>query len=216
MNKKRTKTIKALITAGPTAEPIDPVRYISNYSTGTMGYEIAREAKRRKWKVYLVSGPVSIKPPRGIFLKKVMTAGEMKKEIARRLPGADCLIMAAAVADFRPAKKKISKIKKKGTFPLLLMRNPDILRSVGRRRGLVKVGFALETNNLVKNAMKKISEKKLDLIVANLKAGKKDPFGPGKKDFVVIDNCGKITVLKNITKPGVAREILDRVERMKR
>jgi len=211
--KKRKSHYKILVTAGPTIEPIDPVRYISNYSSGIMGQEIALEAKRKGFKTFLVSGPVSIKPSKDVQTVFVKTARDMQREVMKRIKGIDCIIMSAAVCDFRPVKIKGQKIKKRQKIQLELVKNPDILQGLKKRNGLMKVGFALETEELVKNAKKKLKEKNLDLIVANKKDKSADPFGEGEKTFLIIDKKNIITELKNIGKKQCAKVIIEQVER---
>jgi phosphopantothenoylcysteine decarboxylase/phosphopantothenate--cysteine ligase len=176
---------KILVAAGPTREKIDPVRFISNYSTGTFGYAIAREAKRRGLDVTLVSGPTALKAPDGVRFVPVESSLDMRKAVLERFKKADCVIMSAAVADWRPvysAKKKIKKTQKK---TIELVENPDILAQLGaRKNGRVAVGFALETENLEKNALKKLKDKNLDLIVANRLGKDSDLFGDKKIDVV--------------------------------
>ncbi|MGB9677522.1 MAG: phosphopantothenoylcysteine decarboxylase, partial [Candidatus Ratteibacteria bacterium] len=176
------KEIKVLISAGPTREYIDPVRFISNSSTGKMGYLIAEYAKKIGFDVILVSGPTYLRPPEGIKLIKVETAREMQKEILKNFPKADILIMSAAVSDWRPYRKFKNKIKRKKEWILKLVPNPDILKSVAKikKENQKIVGFALETENIIKNAIKKLKEKKLDLIIGNTP----DFFGEGKKSYV--------------------------------
>jgi len=206
---------KVLITAGPTIEPIDPVRYISNFSTGTMGYKIAAEAVRRGNKVCLVSGPVRLSPPDGAEVINVTTAREMRDRIFERLDNTDCVIMTAAVCDFRPAEVKKQKIKKTGKLALDLIENPDILKEIGHRKGLVKVGFALETDNLLENAKNKLNGKSLDIIVATMRGRQQDPFGGGEKTFTLLDRELNARELKKVTKDECAKIILDEVERLK-
>ncbi len=207
------KTI--LITAGPTIEPLDPVRYLSNYSTGRMGYEIAKAAKKRGYKVILISGPTSIKPPEGIRFIPVRTAVEMKKAAFKFFKSADCAIMAAAVSDFRPAqfyRKKIKKLSKKA-LSLRLKRNPDILSGLGRIKGRrLLAGYSLETDSPVKNAKKKLISKNLDLIVANPVGRGFDPFGPGAKDIAIIDINGNALRLRNSSKAKIANILLDKLK----
>jgi phosphopantothenoylcysteine decarboxylase/phosphopantothenate--cysteine ligase len=206
------KKLNILITAGPTVEPIDPVRYLSNFSTGTMGYSIAEEAVRRGHKVRLVTGPVALAPPPKARVHKVVTALEMGEAVKEHIKGKDCLIMAAAVADYRPAKKSAEKIKKKGGLSLELVRNPDILRSVKKEKGLIKAGFALETGDLLKNALVKMKEKGLDIIVANSAAGK-SPFGNKRTSVVILGKDGTKETLSNVSKKTCAGAIMDKIER---
>ena len=157
-----------LLSAGPTEEPIDPVRCITNRSSGKMGYAIAKAAKRRGADVHLVSGPVSLKAPDGVHLYPVGSAQEMKDQIDALYDRADITIMAAAVSDYHVKHVADQKIKKDGsTLILELEKNPDILASLGERKHGILVGFAAETQNLKENALSKLERKNLDMIVAN-------------------------------------------------
>ncbi len=205
---------KVLVTAGPTIEPLDPVRFISNRSTGLMGYKIAAECAVRGFEVCLVSGPVALEPPRGVETVNVLTAIEMRDVVLRKVEEADCLVMTAAVCDFRPYRAEPGKIKKKRGLTLELVRNPDILADVGRRKGLVKVGFALETEDAVTNAAEKMAAKDLDLVVVNMKTGENDPFGPGDKTVSIIDTEGRISEFGDKTKEELAAIIVDRMEEL--
>ncbi len=166
---KRLPRLKFLVTAGPTREPVDPVRYLSNRSSGRMGYAIARAAARRGHDVILVSGPVALHPPPEVRLAGVNTAREMLDAVERRVAWCDVLVMAAAVADWRPARPARRKIKKhRGAMTLVLLPTADILQRVRRRKGRrLFVGFAAETENLLAGARDKLRRKGLDLILAN-------------------------------------------------
>jgi phosphopantothenoylcysteine decarboxylase/phosphopantothenate--cysteine ligase len=159
-----------LITAGPTREELDPVRYLSNYSSGKMGYAIAAAAVRRGARVILVSGPTALSVPRGVDFRKIVSAEEMREVVLDCLPQTTVVIKAAAVADYRPVKRSEQKIKK-GTgeqVQLTLTKNPDILAEVGRaKKGQLVIGFAAETEDLEAHALRKLQSKNLDLIVAN-------------------------------------------------
>lgn len=165
------KTI--MVTAGPTREEIDPVRYISNHSSGKMGYALARAAQRRGARVLLISGPTALVAPDGVIIVKVTSAIEMQSEVMARVAECDAVIMAAAVADYRPLVRNITKIKKKADSATLeLIKNPDILAGLGGMDDCLRprpflVGFAAETDTLPENAVKKLKEKNLDMIVAN-------------------------------------------------
>lgn len=166
--KKRPLTF--LISAGPTREAIDPVRYLSNRSSGKMGYALAEAARDAGHRVVLVSGPVAIPPPPGIRVLPVISAADMLIALRRELPAADVLIMAAAVADWRPRRIARQKQKKHGrtTWTLDLVRTPDILATLARRKGRrYMVGFAAETGDPIPEARRKLHAKNLDLIVAN-------------------------------------------------
>lgn len=159
-----------LITAGPTREELDPVRYLSNYSSGKMGYAIARAARHRGARVILVSGPTALVPPAGVEVHPVVSAEQMQQAVLEQLPRSTVVIKAAAVADYRPVQREDRKIKKGGTeeMQLTLVRNPDILAGIGRARaGQLVVGFAAETHDLETQALRKLRGKNLDLIVAN-------------------------------------------------
>lgn len=205
---------RILVTAGPTRERIDPVRFVSNYSTGTFGYAIAQEAKRRGLSVSLVSGPTAIEPPPGVKLIPVESSAEMRKAVLSELPRADCVIMTAAVADWRPKYSAKRKIKKSPKRTIEFVENPDILAEVGRRKkGRTVVGFALETENLEKNALKKLKDKNLDLIVANRLSDAKNLFGDTKLDVVMVDKFGNRTRISNKSKRELAKIILDKALR---
>lgn len=206
---------KILVTAGPTVEPLDPVRYISNLSTGTFGYEIAGEALRRGFKVCLVSGPVDIHAPKKAELISVTTADEMHKEITKRIKKYDCIIMTAAVCDFRPKRTEKQKIKKKDKLTLELVKNKDILSGVSSKKNLVKVGFALETDSPIKNAKTKLKEKKLDFIVVNTIGRGPSPFGKDPslgRDYAIIDSNCNVSEFNKVTKKQIAKIILSKVE----
>lgn len=207
------KKLRILITAGPTRERIDPVRFISNYSTGTFGYEIARQARRLGHAVTLISGPTGLKAPSGVKFARVESAAEMRRAVLRHFRSSDCLIMAAAVSDWRPAAVAAGKIKKGAAVKSLrLMTSPDILKELGRKKGpRVLVGFALETEGLESNALKKLEDKNLDIIVANKLTSKKTVFGNKKTDIVIIDRLGNTTRLYGKSKGESAKIILDKV-----
>jgi len=205
-----------LIAAGPTVEPIDPVRFLSNRSTGYMGQELAKAAKKRKHKVTLIIGPTNINPPGNIKLINIETAQDLKKKIQKEFKKNKVLIMASAVSDFRPAAFSKHKIKSNRNIKLKLIKNPDILKTISKnaRNNKILVGFSLETENLLANAKKKLKEKRLDLIVANKRSKKENPFGMGKKTVYLLDASGYSQALKNVGKTRIARAILDRVEEL--
>lgn len=215
--KKDRKRI--LVTAGSTIEPIDPVRYISNFSTGLAGYEIAAACAERGHKVCLISGPSSIVPPMKVKVVHVSTAREMMKAIEGLSGKIDCIVMAAAVCDFRPVKEAKRKIKTKRGFSLNLVRNPDIIAGIKPEKEQIRIGFALETGkieNCRKKALRKIRKKGLDLIVLNTKTPSLDPFGAGRKDFALLWKDGREKRLKGITKKAMARILVEEAERMMR
>lgn len=202
-----------LVTAGPTRERIDPVRFISNYSTGTFGYALAREARRRGCRTTLISGPTALARPRGVRLVSVESALQMRDAVRREWKRHSCLIMAAAVADWRPLAPSARKIKR-GTGPVTLrfVPNPDIVGGIrGSRKGKVVVGFALETDALKKNAAKKLKEKNLDMIVANRLGKTANVFGDGLTDVCLLDRRGGIRRYRGKKKAVLAKIILDKV-----
>jgi len=202
---------RILVTAGPTREKIDPVRYISNYSTGIFGYEIASAAKSRGLSVTLVSGPTLLTPPKGVKFISVESAEDMRRAVLKFIKKSDCMIMTAAVADWRPKYYARRKMKKLGERLISLVENPDILAEVGRlKKKRVLVGFALETENLEKNALKKLKDKNLDIIVANRLTPKRNVFGEKTLDVVTIDRFGNRTRIFNKDKSKLAKIILDK------
>lgn len=201
-----------LVTAGPTRERIDPVRFISNYSTGVFGYEIASEAARRGMRVVLVSGPTALRAPRGVRLVRVESALEMRDAVLKEFKKADCVIMAAAVGDWRARSAGKNKIKRGGKIRIELVENPDILAELGRKKGeRVLVGFALETGALEKNARKKLERKNLDIIVANKISEAKNVFGEGLTDVLIMDRSGRKRSVKKRPKRAIAKLIIDRI-----
>ena len=213
---RRKKRLKILVTAGPTREKIDPVRFISNYSTGRFGYAIAHEAERRGAAVTLVSGPTALPAPKGVKLVRVETALEMKKAVDAALPRVDCLIMAAAVSDWRVRHRADNKIKRSGAGTLELIDNPDILLEAGKRKKRpVLVGFALETEDLKRNALKKLKRKNLDIIIANRLGPGQGVFGNIRSNITIWDRFENQTVLRRKTKQETAKIVLDKVFQFK-
>ncbi len=199
-----------VVTAGGTQEPIDPVRHISNRSSGKMGYAIAEAARNRGAAVSLITAPASLAAPTGIEVVRVRTAAEMKKAVDKAVTDADALIMAAAVADYQAKSTAKAKIKKEtDTLTLELVRTPDILAEV--KGDFVKVGFAAESEDLVANARQKLEKKQLDLIVANDITDKDSGFDADTNRVTIIDRDGKAESLPLLTKKEVADKILDRV-----
>lgn len=203
--------MKILVTAGPTLEPLDPVRFISNRSSGKMGYAVAQAAKERGAEVVLISGPVSISAPPGVRLIDVETAGQMKKVVRDNFKLADAVVMAAAVADFKPKVYSHQKIKKsERELSLDLVKNPDILETLASKRGKkVLVGFALETENLKVAAKKKMLEKNLDMIVANDPTQKGAEFGSDFNKAIIFRKGKKPCDLPLMPKTELAHKILD-------
>ena len=179
---------RVLITAGPTREVIDPVRFLSNASTGTMGIELAREALARGAEVDLVLGPTPVVPPQGAHIVRVTSAQEMHDAALSRFGEADIAIAAAAVADWRPAETFAQKVKKQdGTGSLEVVRTPDVLAALGERKdGAFLVGFAAETEALEQNARAKLRAKHLDAIAVNDVSGESSGFGTGENELVLL------------------------------
>lgn len=205
--------IKILVTAGPTREEIDPVRYLSNYSSGKMGYAIAAAAAARGAQVTLISGPVSLVPPVGVEIVAVSSALEMQQALADRFAATDVVIKAAAVADYRPAQRAGQKIKKqKDTFSLQLEKNPDLLAELGQRKTRqLLIGFAAETEHLLENAATKLRNKNLDFIVANDVSAPGSAFGGDTNQVKFLFADGQVEELPLLTKDQVAQRLLDRV-----
>ncbi len=205
---------RVLVTAGPTREPIDPVRFISNRSSGRMGYALAQAAWRRGAQVVLVSGPTARPEPVGVEVVPVETAQEMKDAVAAALPSADVLLMAAAVADFRPVSVAAEKIKKDARPEAISLEPaPDVLRvtRAARPAGLIAVGFALETENVRANARGKLAAKDLDLVVLNDATAPGAGFEVETNEVVLLDRAGGEEPLPLMPKSEVAEAILDRV-----
>ena len=209
---------KVLVTAGPTEEPIDPVRLITNPSSGRMGFALARAARDRGAEVTLISGPTSLTPPRRVKFIAIHTALQMREAVLQNLEDASILLMAAAVSDYRPRHTAAEKIKKTEEAEILaLERNPDILREAGRRKGSrTLVGFAAETEDLVQNARRKLEEKNLDLIVANDVSVPGAGFAVKTNIVKILERSGKIDELPIMTKEELADRILDRIIRLRK
>lgn len=203
-----------LITAGPTREYSDPVRYLSNPSSGKMGYELAREALQRGAEVILVSGPTHIIPPPGARVRWVQTAEEMEREVGRHFPKADVLIMAAAVADYKFSTVSSQKIKKrKKSQTIHLVQTPDILQKFGKKKGKrILVGFAAETERIKENALKKAIQKNLDIIVANDITKKRSGFGSDYNQVTLVFPDGKSIRSSKRTKWEISAKIMDVIE----
>ncbi|WP_333655017.1 bifunctional phosphopantothenoylcysteine decarboxylase/phosphopantothenate--cysteine ligase CoaBC [Dissulfurispira sp.] len=204
-----------LVTAGPTREYIDPIRYISNRSSGKMGYAIAKIAKRRGADVTLISGPVSIKPPEGIEVINVETAGEMHAAVMDNVSMSSIFIMAAAVADFMPSETKGSKIDKKERFSLNLVKTADILEEAGRFKNKpFIVGFAAETGQRLDRARRKLIDKDIDMIVFNDVSKAGSGFDVDTSEVVIIDRKVEKR-LPLMSKDDVAMALFDRIKELK-
>jgi phosphopantothenoylcysteine decarboxylase/phosphopantothenate--cysteine ligase len=204
---------KALVTAGPTYEPIDPVRFVGNHSSGKMGIAIARELRRRGAEVTLVLGPVQeASGLEGMVLRRVTTASEMFDACVEYYPASDITVMAAAVADYTPEAVAVEKIKKSdGKWSLEFVRTKDILKSLGesKKRGQFLVGFALETNNEKEHALGKLGSKNADLIVLNSLRDPGAGFGLDTNKITIFDRSGNEFSFETKSKAAVARDIVD-------
>lgn len=207
-----------LVTAGPTREYMDPVRFISNRSTGKMGYALAEAAKSRGAEVILISGPASLHKPAGAELINVVTADEMREEVMKNLQRASIVVMAAAVSDYMPVKVCQDKIKKSGKdINIGLTEVTDILSEVGKNKGdRIIVGFAAETKDLINNAQIKLNEKSLDMIVANDVLNPDAGFEVDTNIVTLIERDGSITSLEKMSKKDAAHRIFDKIVRLKR
>jgi phosphopantothenoylcysteine decarboxylase/phosphopantothenate--cysteine ligase len=201
---------RLVVSAGGTQEPLDPVRYLSNRSSGKMGYAIAEAARDRGATVILISAPTALRPPVGVELVPVTSALQMCDAVLEKAANADVLIMTAAVADYRPASAAGHKIKRgPESLTIELVKNPDILSQV--QGELIKVGFAAETEDLVPNAKRKLEKKGLDLIVANDVTATDSGFAVDTNRVVLIDRGGEVKQLPLLPKSEVAHRILDKV-----
>ena len=211
LKKKDLVGEKLLITAGPNREPLDPVRYLSNRSSGKMGYALARAAIRRGAEVTLISGPTELEPPAGARLTSITTAAEMRHAVLEEFSGCTALIMAAAVSDYRPVDFARKKIKRgEGPIELRLEPNPDILKEISaRKNGKMLVGFAAETGELVTNAAKKLKDKNLDMIVANNVSEAGAGFDVDTNVATILDRAGTVRSLPLMSKDELAEQILD-------
>ena len=215
---KDLKEERILVTAGPTREAIDPVRFLSNPSSGKMGYALARAAGRRGAEVVLVSGPTTLSAPEGVTVIKVNTAHEMFDAVMSRAETSSIIIKAAAVCDWRPARYFEHKVKKEGRSQQLdLKKTEDILKKLGEEKtDQILVGFAAETENLSENAMAKLEEKNLDMIVANLVGHVDSGFGTDTNHVMLSYKDGKSESLSLMDKNSLADIILDRVLQIKK
>jgi len=214
--KKDLKNKKFLVSAGPTVEAIDPVRFVSNHSSGKMGYAIARAAEQRGGEVKLVSGPVSLEPPVGVECVDVVTCEDMALQMLSHLDGADIIIKVAAVADYKPVDPADNKIKKKDNITELcvsMTQNPDILKLIGEKKTKEQflVGFAAETNDLEKNALLKIKKKNLDMIAANLVGSSESGFKADTNKVKLFSKDGSFIDIPLMDKNKVANILLDQI-----
>jgi phosphopantothenoylcysteine decarboxylase/phosphopantothenate--cysteine ligase len=206
-----------LITAGPTQEPLDPVRYISNRSSGKMGFSLAEEAAQRGARVVLVSGPVTLKDPPGIEVVHVKTAAEMRKAVMEHLGEATMIIKAAAVADYHRSNPPQQKEKKTSTrLSLELDPTPDILAEVGKKKGgRLLVGFAAETQNLIEEARRKLENKNCDMVVANLVSAEGIGFESDENEVVLVLRTGETVAIRRAAKRVIAGRIFDEMIKLR-
>jgi phosphopantothenoylcysteine decarboxylase/phosphopantothenate--cysteine ligase len=201
--------LRVLVTAGPTVEDIDPIRFISNRSSGKMGYAVAQMAQQRGAEVFLISGPTNLNAPSGVKLTQVRSAAQMKDAVLELYPKMDIVVKAAAVADYRPAELAPQKIKKGSTaMQLSLTRTDDILELLGKqKKNQILVGFAAETEHLLEAAKQKLNQKNLDLLVANDVS--KGVFGSDSSSVVVLSRTGETVTLQEQSKQTIAGKLLD-------
>jgi phosphopantothenoylcysteine decarboxylase/phosphopantothenate--cysteine ligase len=206
-----------LITAGPTQEPLDPVRYISNRSSGKMGYALAEAAVARGARVILISGPVHLTAPRGAEMIGVRTAVEMRDQVMENLSGVDIVIKAAAVADFHLSKVPDQKVKKTAArISLELDPTPDILAELGRKKGdYLLIGFAAETQNVQQEARRKMEMKNCDMVVGNFVGGSETGFESDLNEAVLALRTGETIPIPRATKREVADRIFDEALRLR-
>lgn len=214
---KRLEGARILVTAGPTLEEIDPVRFISNHSSGKMGYAIARQARLRGAEVTLVTGPTCLAPPLGVNVVRVQSAHEMRDAVRERLENTDVVIKAAAVADYRPKARAGNKVKKETeSLSIELEKNPDILAELGACKGdRILVGFAAETQDLVRNAGVKLKNKNLDMVVANDVSQEGAGFNVDTNIAKLLFRDGRVEELPIMEKEALAGVILEHVEQLR-
>ena len=202
---------KVLISAGPTITPIDPVRYLTNRSTGKMGYAIAQEAKERGAEVTLVSGPTNLQAPSGVNVINIKTNEDMKKAMLENFKDANIVIKSAAVADFKAKEYSNQKIKKtEDDLNLVLTRDCDILKTLGEQKtNQILVGFAAESNDIIENADKKLKNKNLDFIVSNDITSNDTGFGSDENKVIIMSKGNKKVCLEKMSKKEVAKNIFD-------
>ena len=210
---KDLKDKKILVTAGPTREPVDPVRFVSNPSSGKMGFAVARAAEYRGGKVTLVTGPTPLLDPNNVAVIRVDTAKEMAHAVFENMADSDIIIKAAAVSDYRPKNYAEQKLKKeKNELVLSLERTQDILKEIGRnKKGQILVGFAAETEHLEQHAEQKLAEKNLDIIVGNIVGHPDSGFNADTNTVTLFYNGGTKENLPKMPKDDVANILLDRI-----
>lgn len=210
--------LRIVITAGPTQEPLDIVRFITNNSTGRMGYTVAQVAAEKSHEVTLVSGPTNIEAPPNVNVIRIRTAGQMYETVKRHFYDCDALVMSAAVCDFKPKNPLTTKkYKKDEEIPMIeLEKTPDILERLKIiKENQIMVGFALEVTDLEKRAEEKLDKKKLDLIIGNKISPSNSPFGEKKLEAIVIDKEGHKQRYEKISKENIAKDIINKLEEIK-
>lgn len=211
LSKKDLKNKKVIITAGPTRESLDPVRFFTNHSSGKMGYALAKAASYRGAEVRLISGPSKLEAPLGVDLKKIETAAELKESVLKEAEDADIIIMAAAVSDYKPKNFSSRKVKKSaGDLVLELERNSDILAELGKNKkdSQILIGFAAETDHLLENAEQKLRKKRADYIIANDISNKNIGFESDKNQVSILSS-EKTIELPTADKEKIANQIFD-------
>jgi phosphopantothenoylcysteine decarboxylase/phosphopantothenate--cysteine ligase len=207
--------VRFVVTAGPTREAIDPVRFLSNRSSGKMGYAIAEAALAKKHDVTLISGPSCLTPPRGAKTVAITTSDELFSAVRRALRECDVLVMCAAVADYKPATVSARKMKKRrGAFQLRLIPTRDILASLPKRRRYLVVGFAAETHDLKKNAQKKLRTNNCDAIVANDVSGSETGMESDENEVTIFFRDGETKTISRASKKIIARELVKIIAKM--
>jgi phosphopantothenoylcysteine decarboxylase/phosphopantothenate--cysteine ligase len=207
--------VRFVVTAGPTREAIDPVRFISNRSSGKMGYAIVEAALAKKHEVILISGPVGMVPPRGAKNVSIITSDELYAAVHRAIRECDVLVMCAAVSDYKPAAISARKMKKRKTaFALKLIPTRDILVSLPKRRRYLVVGFAAETHDLTQNAQKKLRAKNCDAIVANDVSGSETGMESDENEVTIFFRNGESQKISRTSKKIIARELVKIIAKM--
>ncbi len=207
---------KILITAGPTREMLDPVRFLSNLSTGEMGYTLAQSARDKGYRVTLISGPASRRAPSGVKFVPVVSAADLMSACKRYFPSHSVLIMTAAVCDFTFLNPKTHKIRRAKTKEIFLKQTPDIVAHLASRKGnRLVIGFCLETRDWLRNARQKLKKKRLDGIVANFYTPRHVPFGRQKITAAFIDRRGRTQLLKSQTKKQLSARLLHWIDALK-
>ena len=212
IRRRLRQRLRVLIAAGPTREPLDRVRFLSNYSTGYMGAQLATAALARGHRVIVVHGPLTEALPRGVRRFPVEQAREMDAALRREARSADVVVMAAAVSDFQAADAVHGKWPRRGRRVLALQATPDIIGRLPRRPRQLVVGFAVESENLVRRARRKLQQKRLDLLLAQRINGSGAPFGRRRVHAWLLERAGSVKPLGTITKRQAARALLDKIE----